>query len=71
MNPLKWWFNRKPYIPAISIPVQATPLDQSIANKTASSQARSDLAVAKSRNLTLSVLAMHQDLLRIIEGGRT
>lgn len=70
-NPLKWWFNRKPYRPAILDrlnAVEPSPLNAELATQIEKSAQRSDIMVRQSRNMALTVVGMHGDLLRMFEG---
>lgn len=62
----KRWFNRNPYIPAIMLDVEPTVIDPDLAKLTQESTARSEKHALRSRSLSLSVVSLHEDLIKIL-----
>lgn len=70
MNLLKWWLNRKPFVPSILTKVDPIVVDPLLEGATEASIQRAEKAALKTRNTTASVVTLHQEVLRLIEGNR-
>lgn len=70
INPLKWWFSRNPYNPAILQPVKPISVSPELDKATSESVIRQKRSALHSRDLTSSVVTLHEDLLKLIEGKR-
>ena len=65
---LKWWFNRKPYVPAILREVNPVLVNKELAKATAESAQRIDVAARASAAARMSVVSLHESWLKSIQG---
>lgn len=66
MKLLKKWFDRKPYVPAILQEVKPKVVDPDLDRLTKESGQRNEILAQQSRNMTASVVSLHDDLLKFL-----
>lgn len=66
MNVFKKWFDRHPYVPAIMQEVKPQVVDADLAKLTEESGERIEKRAQESRSLALSVVHLHDDLLKVL-----
>lgn len=70
INPVKWFLGRRPYVPAVLHPVKPITVDPELDKATSESVIRQKKAELHSRALASSVVTLHEDFLKLIEGKR-